>query len=87
MKMTTELLCAVCGHEITSKLDFVKAKDDSDAVCCRTCYDAIIERLRHVVEPPACPGCGAPYGSGCDCRENRRAITRGERVKALREEP
>lgn len=33
-----------------------------------------------------CEQCGAEWGAGCDCDSNRRAIGRGERAKAEREE-
>ncbi len=38
-----------------------------------------LERLR-------CPGCGAAFGAGCSCRDNARAIGRGEAAKCRAEE-
>lgn len=34
---------------------------------------------------PACDGCGAPFGTGCSCVENKKHIGRGEREKSERE--
>ena len=55
---------------------------------CRVCYQNETDMVvcgaceRRLAEQQRCGGCGAPWGGGCDCRENRLAITRGERVKA-----
>ncbi len=82
-------LCHLCS-DVVENLDHpgvpIEPGDPLDYAC-DACFRRLLAdnvRRRAVLR---CDGCGAAFGAGCSCPENRLAIGRGERRKAKLEEP
>jgi hypothetical protein len=82
--------CMFCRRTLDASQEEVHTADRWDGgtdYACDPCLDRI---TKHTVIAPnyellRCPECGAAWGSGCDCPDNLRAITAGERAKARAE--
>jgi hypothetical protein len=63
-----------------------QAVEDDERIEERARFAEDVPRWSVDMESLRCLGCGAVFGSGCSCRENARAIGRGEAAKCQAEE-
>lgn len=81
------LTCAICQRRSPNEGEagWSEACDGSGRVCCASCFEVMVAQLATFIVQPRCETCGSTAFQGCDCDENRRAITRGEVRKEGRE--
>lgn len=72
-------ICYLCGKSLAEEIAHVAAAAGGRPVelACNACYQRLMESVP--ANLPSCDGCGAAFGAGCECVENKRAIGRGER--------
>jgi hypothetical protein len=83
--------CLICGVQVENLAHPaapLRPGDDVDYAC-EPCYSRLMEMVVRKPDPELlrCGGCGAAFGAGCSCRDNGRAIGRGEAAKCRAEEP
>lgn len=74
--------CYLCGKSLANEISHAAVAWAARPVeyACNGCYLSLMAKGG---KPEAaslrCEGCGAEFGAGCECVENKRAIGRGER--------